>query len=359
MKTDISKLIGKARQTIISYPKTGVKDELKNILKYILGRGYQNKDMLNWPNGLVIRGLVDRYESLKADEEQLVEAEEILNSLTDFAKKWISKGSRIYALDDAIAAEVFVFLYAETGNEDYADAAESVYRYLIGSHTDSQGSLIYRPMQGNDYILADMIGMVCPFLSMYGEVFDEAEAFSLAKRQLLNFIENAFDSKSRLPYHGYSLKEGIKHGIIGWGRAVGWVLLGMIYYLNYAAHDEDYERIAQAYKELSSAVLECTDCNGIFSWALPETEGHFDTSGTAMICDALSLGISDGLLAPGEFEELLENCMEALNREITVDGVRNALAECGGFGVHPQIYGSYLWSLGPVISFFSNMRTQS
>lgn len=35
------------------------------------------------------------------------------------------------------------------------------------------------------------------------------------------------DEKTGLPYHGYDEKTGMKYGIIGWGRACGWMLLGL------------------------------------------------------------------------------------------------------------------------------------
>lgn len=32
--------------------------------------------------------------------------------------------------------------------------------------------------------------------------------------------------------------------------------------------------------------------------------------------------------------------------------IGNCLAECQGFSMYPQIYGSYPWSLGPALSLF-------
>ena len=41
------------------------------------------------------------------------------------------------------------------------------------------------------------------------------------------FNMNVSHETSGLPYHGYDLKTKVKYGIIGWGRAVGWLLLAM------------------------------------------------------------------------------------------------------------------------------------
>lgn len=35
------------------------------------------------------------------------------------------------------------------------------------------------------------------------------------------------DAASGLPYHGFDSDTGVKYGIIGWGRAVGWLMSGI------------------------------------------------------------------------------------------------------------------------------------
>ena len=35
------------------------------------------------------------------------------------------------------------------------------------------------------------------------------------------------DEASGLPYHGFDSDTGVKYGIIGWGRAVGWLMSGI------------------------------------------------------------------------------------------------------------------------------------
>ena len=65
-------------------------------------------------------------------------------------------------------------------------------------------------------------------LPNYGEIFDKQEYRELAVLQIVNFLSYGMDGKTGLPYHGYDMTDSCKYGIIGWGRAVGWLLRGMM-----------------------------------------------------------------------------------------------------------------------------------
>ena len=44
---------------------------------------------------------------------------------------------------------------------------------------------------------------------------------------MVHFLEGGMDERSGFPYHGFNSDTGMKYGIIGWGRAVGWLTSGM------------------------------------------------------------------------------------------------------------------------------------
>ncbi len=87
-------------------------------------------------------------------------------------------------------------------------------------------SFAYRS-QHPDWLFADTLGMLCPFACRYGVQKQDKELLNLGIRQLELFFQKGMDEKTGLPYHGYDEKNGTKYGIIGWGRACGWMLLGL------------------------------------------------------------------------------------------------------------------------------------
>ncbi len=82
-----------------------------------------------------------------------------------------------------------------------------------------------------------------------------------------------------------------------------------------------------------------------------------------MIAYSLQKALSEGMITPADdhiydcAREIVSKVRTALAGHITDDGdVTEALSECQGPGIHPQIYGSYPWSVGPALALFSISR---
>ena len=347
----MEKIFKEACYELMNYPNRNMKYRVKNLLKKILKRGYSPADYLNWPNGLLSLGIMEY-----ARKNDSKEAMDILKAYFD---RWIDKGSRIYFLDDALSGETLIKLYLSTGDEKYISHINKIYDYLAKALKDSEGSLIYRPSQGNGHILADMIGMVCPFLCLYGRTFNNPEAAQLAYTQIDNFLVNAIDSASGLPYHGYEKSKELSYGIIGWGRAVGWLMLGISGVINYADEMLPLSKIMELKKkfyELTRTVMNMQRENGGFAWQLGATKGQLDTSATAMIYTSIvrsytskDISLEDKNIYANEFLPEIKKGFEFLMGFVADGKVYDCEAECLGFGMYPQIYGSYPWSVGSML----------
>lgn len=212
-------MVKEAEKELLKYPKRGIGYRIKRTVKMLAGRSVEPLDKINWPNGLLAKSLADYYMTHKNSDEARV----ILDCLRKYYDRWIKKGYRMYYLDDAFSGMALIDLHQATGEEKYKQAADKIAAYLFHHETDDGGSLSYRPKQQNNYIFADGIGMICPFLCKYGSTYGDMNAINLAVTQIQNFIDFGMDSKTGLPYHGYQYESGVKYGIIGWGRAVGWL----------------------------------------------------------------------------------------------------------------------------------------
>jgi rhamnogalacturonyl hydrolase YesR len=185
------------------------------------------------------------------------------------------------------------------------------------------------------------------FLSSYGREFDFAAALSLARTQLVNFKKYGMDKRSGLNYHGYELSEdkGVgsypveKKGLVGWGRAAGWLMMGLSEYLN--CTDRKDTELAHWYNELADLIFSYAKPEGGFSWLLPAVEGHLDTSATGMLIYGIRDAYSIEDLTPG-IEALLAHTNDA-------GVVSSALSSCDDFAVHYQVYGDYPWGQGAAL----------
>lgn len=341
-------LVKEAEYELLHYPKRNMRYHIKRVMKLLAGRGAEPPDKINWPTGLLAKGLIDYYMQNKNSEE----AREIIICLKKYYDRWIHKKHKMYYLDDAFSGMALIDLHRITGEEKYKQAADAMAYYLFHHETDAAGSLVYRPKQKNGYIFADMIGMVCPFLCKYGSTYGDMNAINLAVTQIQNFMEMGMDEKTGLPYHGYQYESGVKYGIIGWGRAVGWLMLGMAESLAYMEESRpSYESIKQAYRRLVDKVEAYQLEGGLYSWQLGAKEGPVDTSATGMILYAIAKSLGTKVLI-GIHKSRMMRGREALWNSVKDGKIHGCLAECQGFSLYPQIYGAYPWSLAPALSLF-------
>ena len=356
--TQINSMLDEALYELNHYPGSSFSIACKNFARVLTGRSVVKDDRIFWPTGLLSECLLEVYiqlgkESAQSNGKSVAEDEErqkILGAMKEYFDRWIRGGSRVYYPDDGCAGYTLVALQEMTGSEKYREAADKLYEFLRTYRRDERGGIVYRQEQNNTFVFADGIGEMCPFLARYGKAYDNSGAINLAVGQILNYLEFGFDEKTGLPYHGYDAENGMKYGLLGWGRAVGWMMIGMVGTLESMnpAHP-DYTRIKQAFRMLVSKVEIYQLEGGLYTWHLLAKEGPVDTSATGMILYAIAKGVELGILIENH-KNRLNKGRQALQNCVKDYRVYGALSECKGFAEHPQIYGAYPWSQGPALA---------
>ena len=347
-------MIEVACEDLVAYGAWDMEKRLKYLVKkYLLRRRAVPQDQVFWPAGLLAAGLW-QYREEEGKDASLIDL-----VLKIYYDKWLEKGCPILWLDDLLAGETLLHLYevyrgraeddAAVNAHDigrYRQALDKLAEYGMAHPTDETGSFPYRAYQENDHVFVDSICLASPFLYQYGVVFNRKETMELAVKQIVNFLAYGMDVATGLPYHGYCMAEDRKYGIIGWGRAVGWLLRGMgsCMTTQYGA-----ERLSDAYRKLVDAVIVFQRKDGYFSWQLQAVEGPADTSSTGMICAALRQGMELGILQGERYEQALQAGRTAVEKSVRDGRVYDCSGECEGFGQYPQRYGAYPWSLGPAL----------
>lgn len=329
--------------------------KFKNFVKQkVFHRKVEKEDMIFWPAGLLAAGLWSCRAELAGDGPEVRGIEETLSS---YYERWIKKEMPVLAIDDLLSGETLLSVYTEIKNgfgrfekglseKQAEEAVHKLASYAQEHPKDGADSFYYRPANGEPYIFVDGIGLACPFLYQYGDIFDRQEYRELALRQIVNFLSYGMDGATGLPYHGYDMTDGCKYGIIGWGRAVGWLLRGM---MGCMTSDYGRERLSAPCVSLMDVVLGYQRQDGYFSWQLQALEGPADTSATGMVCAALKKGISMGVFAGERYENALLIGRRALERAVRDGLVYQCSGECEGFSRYPQHYAAYPWSLGPAL----------
>lgn len=362
--TEILKRMEKeAVEELLNYHRRDWKQKAKNKVKRAAGRYVPPMDMIFWPTGLIANVLA---ENLDAWENR----ENVLQALRIYFDRWITKGMPLYYVDDVLCGVALLIIYEETGEEKYRTGADKMAEYLFelwDREADASGSIPYRPAQKNRHVYVDGIGMICPFLSMYGVRFGNEKAVNIALTQIENMLKHGMDEKTGLPYHGFQYENRIKYGIIGWGRAVGWLLMGMAGVFKalgeYEANLMRINNLAEAFEEIVDKTMTYQRENGAFSWQLETLEGPEDSSASAMVACAVGDGLELGILETGNegnpYESLTARTAAYLVECETEGKIGKCLGECAGFSQYPQTYGAYPWSLGTALKVMLFVREHS
>lgn len=333
-------------------------ERLRDLARKAAGRRVPEEDPVFWPSGLLCLGLAgyDRAaheRNSRPEEKESAASEKVRSALTGHYRKWIAAGCPVRVIDDAMSGPALLYLYRITGDAAYRKAADSLAAFLKSAPKDPTGALVYRPHRDHDYIFADGIGMASMFLRQYGIMSGDTEAAAEADRQAGIFLQHAWDDRSGLPYHGYETAGAVKCGLVGWGRAVGWLLLGM-------CETED-RGLKLLFRDLCRAAGQYRKEDGLFSWLIPAQDGPADLSATAMICLAEQTALENGVLPAGDAGILLPRLQKTRETILShadpeTGEIGQTLAECRGFAEHPQIYGNYPWGQGAALAFLSSMR---
>lgn len=365
MMEELRALADQAAAQIAVYPVMTGKEKLKRLIKKtVLRQKLAPADPFSWPNAMLGEGLLSAFEAT-GEKKYLL-------AVTDHLKRWKKAGFPIHYVDNimngSLALRIEGLLQTAPGGllgaaekeelTALCGSAEGVCAEWIKQTPKTQQGLLAYRCQHPDWLFADTLGMVCPFLCQYGAQKKDEEFLRLGIGQLQLFLRRGMDERTGLPYHGYDERTGMKYSVAGWGRACGWLMKGLAGSLPWISQDSrEYEELLPAFRRLTEAIRAYQRTDGGFSWQLPALEGHRDTSAEGMIGAAAAEGIRTGLLCDGEGcrdgQDFLERLENALRQSVSGGVVKDCSGECIAFAEYPQVYGSYPWGTGSTLDFLA------
>ncbi len=380
--SQIQEMIKPAAAMLDTYPVVTTKQKIKQWIKTCVpGMTPEKAERYSWPQALLAMGLLQAYEQTKDKTA--------LSSVFSYLRRWKNSGYPISHVDHVMNGSVALWTEEILTREKREDAeslealwicregADICAGWIKAAKKTADGILAYRS-QHPDWLFADTLGMLCPFACRYGVQKQDKELLNLGIRQLELFFQKGMDEKTGLPYHGYDEKIGMKYGIIGWGRACGWMLLGLSQSILWISEQpagaeqaeqsaacpssrsvarEGCNRLLLLQQQLLDSVFAWQRPDGGFSWQLQAQEGHRDTSAEGMI------GYSAFLAAERAAVQRSEQWIPALSRlaaimqtSIQKGYVTDCSGECKGFAEYPQVYGTYPWGSGSALAFLAGKR---
>ena len=387
---------------LLGIMNVSIVQQAKDVVKRFMGRSVRTKDPLFWPAGMLMLGLVSAAEKAvykqeivsgqnddKSESSWKIDSEiksKCLAAISAHLDMWLkSYDGKIDFVDDALSGVCFIKAYELTREDKYKEAADKIAQFILTAPRDEQGTIIYNPGRNSSNIFADGVGQASMFMAAYTSAFSDSDIVISsgsrldASKQIKNFFEMGVDKKSGLNYHGYSLPDNQKKGLLGWGRAFGWLYMGVAEAACAAFNSSDEAadngecrgdcpdrkrcfmnsgfNITGLYRQMSRTALEYQRADGGWSWQIQGTEGHIDMSATGMIAYSLARGYNAGILDNIEdIDSSFDKAAECMLSHTEKGAVLDALSSCDDFGVHYQTYGHYPWGQGAVLAALAVIR---
>lgn len=197
------------------------------------------------------------------------------------------------------------------GEGQFDTKVKSFYEKTLKS--SGEGTLPYNPDYPYRYV--DTLGMVCPFLIKYHQVYGSPEALELAKRQFDEFYTYGINEATGLPIHCFSPDTKMPLGLYGWGRGCGWLALALTESIKLLDGKDEYANVLkERAHRLAESLLPYQNKNGSFNCIIGVSSSREDSSATAMIGGLLAL-----LGYKNESEACLKYIMSVTRRNGEVD----------------------------------------
>lgn len=228
---------------------------------------------------------------------------------------------------------------------------------VIEKHLGEDGLIAYSGRSDIRYV--DTLGLVCPFLALYAKVYQQPKYAELAIKQLEAFTEKGLYPGTYLAAHSYQLKTGLPVGIVGWGRGVGWMLLGWMDVFLELPESDAKEKLKETILAAADEYLKYQYDDGGFGIILQDCS-KYDSSATAIMAYYFGqcFNITQNLSYANGMKAALQKLKTVTRRDGSLDYCQGDTVDVGIFSQHyaimPFAQGMVLRALKLQLEFSKN-----
>lgn len=303
-------------------PTVRVTDNCRYIILDIILRKYKNSTIQSWQQAMIDYAILEDY----SKKELNAKINKIIKKYIDRKGNWITE---IKEIDIALLA--YVILKFSLDKFEVKKAMDEVWQ-LILSRKKEDGLLCYR-LSAGDLRFVDTIGLVCPFLTLYANIYKNEEAEYLANNLIKEYLKYGFVNSQCIPAHAYDTKFKLPQGIIGWGRGLAWFLLGLVE--RYKSLDQK-EKIEDLLITIANTIKTYQRNDGGVGWIIVRKE-TYDSSITAMY--AYFFAVCYRVTKNVEYKEISESAINVLKKSTRKNGaIDYSQGDTKGLGMYSGIF---------------------
>jgi unsaturated rhamnogalacturonyl hydrolase len=330
-------------------PTVKLTDSSRYVLLDIYKGKYKSKSIQSWQEGGLLLGALSAND-LDGNNANI---EKFISTKIDLQKgKWIQVPQYV----DGVILGYAISKYFK--DVDNIKPALDQTITLIENHLGKDGTVFYR-----DFIphirFVDTIGFICPFLTFYGVKYNKPEYVNLAFNQIDSYLKTAFLKDINLPAHAFDIENNVPLGIFGWGRGLGWFILGIVDMYNELPVDhEKKEFLKGTIIKTASDTLKFQKETGGFAATLPVQSMRHDSSITTL---AGWLFYNAYLITnEATFLNAANKCVESLMKVTRRNGVIDfCQGDTKGIGVYAETFDLMPFVQGLTVRLVTEMKNKT
>lgn len=227
----------------------------------------------------------------------------------------------------------------------YAKAQGEAFACLPGAQN---GRIPYTV--GKQWVLVDTVAFICPFLARLSRLTAVPGYAHIALRQLEALWQHGRADDTWV-FHAFDATTLKTSGISGWGRGIGWLLIGMVDTVCELPEGENKILWLARSQHLLEKLALCQREDGHWPWRLDLPAAPPDSSVTALIAYALARWQQANFAQAACQPQMLARARSAIDSVTDDKGlVGQCSGEAMGIGDYSTAFGSFMWAQAPAVA---------
>ena len=311
-----------------------------------------SKPRWGYTHGLVVKSMLEEWKHT-GDSTYYDYAKIYADSLIDNDGHIRTMKYLSFNIDNVNAGKILFDFYAQTGDERYKIAMDTLRKQMREQPRTSEGGFWHKLRYPHQMWL-DGIFMASPYLAQYGATFGEPTLQDEAVKQILLIARKTYDPATGLYYHGWdeSREQKWANRETGcspnfWSRSIGWYGAAIVDVLDYLPQETaGRDSVLQILQGLAQAMVKYQDPQS-GTWYQVTDQGarkgnYLESSCSAMFIYSLFKAVRMGYIDPSYldvakagYEGFLKNFIE-----VDKDGVVTITKACAVAGLGGKVYRS-------------------
>ncbi len=324
-------------------PTVRITDNSRYILADVLQRKYRSTAIQSWQKAALILGLLESGDHASNTKAQKA-AEGFIREDGNWKKapRAVDCGMLSYAIlkasDDINRIKPAM--------DDSAD--------LIQRNLNEEGMISYTGGKDNPDMYVDTIGLTCPFLALYGKTYGNQKFEDVAFNQISMFHQYGLLKDTALPNHAFDIHSKLPLGVYGWGRGVGWYVIGLVETYQCVRKSDYRNTLKDFIRQAADEYCKFQRKDGGFGSIL-QSSATYDSSATAAL--AWFYVACGNIFGEEKYYTTAEKCLNKLMECTRMTGAIDwCQGDTKGIGVFSQMYDTMPFAQGMALRAVHGMN---